>query len=271
MTYSIRLLSTSHEIRLGSDFFRAVWGGSDDVVPVDIAIASGHAGGYFSAAFDAHGNMVAACYGFVGDYRGERTLHSHVTASKVSGVGFAIKQHQRAWAIERGFKAITWTFDPLVRRNCVFNLEKLGATTTEYLVNFYGEMHDSINFGDQSDRLFAYWSLHIRNAGEVPTSHVIETNHDRVNALVTALTIDDSNGPMISPEWHSFVDTKTPFALYLPPDIQQIRLVDAGQAVRWRQAVRQILVESLAYGAHVSRMTANREALLVEWPEIGEK
>ncbi|NEP08647.1 MAG: GNAT family N-acetyltransferase, partial [Okeania sp. SIO4D6] len=37
-----------------------------------------------------------------------------------SGVGRAMKQHQRDWAIERGIPWITWTFDPLVRRNAWF-------------------------------------------------------------------------------------------------------------------------------------------------------
>ena len=67
-------------------------------------------------------------------------------------VGFALKQHQRAWALARDLDLITWTFDPLVRRNAYFNLAKLGAEVTGYHEDFYGPMHDALNQGDESDR-----------------------------------------------------------------------------------------------------------------------
>ena len=38
-----------------------------------------------------------------------------------------MKLHQRAWAAASGLTWITWTFDPLVRRNAWFNIEVLGA------------------------------------------------------------------------------------------------------------------------------------------------
>ena len=60
-------------------------------------------------------------------------------------VGFALKLHQRAWALLRGVSEIAWTFDPLVSRNAYFNLVKLAARAGEYLPNFYGAMHDAIN------------------------------------------------------------------------------------------------------------------------------
>ena len=50
-----------------------------------------------------------------------------------------------AWALERGLSEVTWTFDPLVRRNAWFNIEVLGGHITEYVPNFYGTMSDSIN------------------------------------------------------------------------------------------------------------------------------
>ena len=53
---------------------------------------------------------------------------------------------------------MTWTFDPLVRRNAWFNISVLGATIDDYLVDFYGQMHDSINGNDPTDRLLVAWS-----------------------------------------------------------------------------------------------------------------
>ena len=46
---------------------------------------------------------------------------------------FALKQHQRAWALSQGIREVTWTFDPLVRGNARFNLVKLGAVAVSYL------------------------------------------------------------------------------------------------------------------------------------------
>ena len=52
---------------------------------------------------------------------------------------------------------MTWTFDPLVRRNAWFNIDVLGAQVHEYLVDFYGPIDDAINAGDESDRLLVAW------------------------------------------------------------------------------------------------------------------
>ena len=74
-------------------------------------------------------------------------------------MGFALKLHQRAWALSRDVTTITWTFDPLVCRNAYFNVAKLAATPAEYLPDFYGEMDDVINGSDDSDRLLVHWPL----------------------------------------------------------------------------------------------------------------
>ena len=125
-------------------------------VPMELMIAFSHTGGYVAGAFEGD-RLVGASVGFLA---AERTLHSHVTGAVIGrGIGYALKLHQRAWCLERGLDRITWTFDPLVRRNARFNLAKLGARPEEYLRSFYGVMVDAINEGDESDRLLAVWRL----------------------------------------------------------------------------------------------------------------
>ena len=46
-----------------------------------------------------------------------------------------------------------------MRRNAWFNIVKLGVEVLDYHVNFYGELHDGINAGEQSDRLFVKWKV----------------------------------------------------------------------------------------------------------------
>jgi len=135
----------------------AVWGGADPI-PADVITAIIHAGGYASLAsqiINGKKQFVGGSLAIVGNY--QRKLHSHVTgvidAVTNTGVGRALKDHQWLWAKENNFSAISWTFDPLVRRNAHFNLIVLGAKVVKYCQNYYGEINDLINVGDQTDRL----------------------------------------------------------------------------------------------------------------------
>src|SRR5215467_9468212 len=142
--------------------FCTVWQvGPDDATPVsgDLMRAFAHTGNYVAGAF-RDGSMVAASTGFL---TGDGELHSHISgvlpALRDRNVGFALKLYQRAWALRRGITAISWTFDPLVRRNVHFNLVRLGARAVEYLPDFYGAMEGGVNGGDESDRLLVSWPL----------------------------------------------------------------------------------------------------------------
>lgn len=225
------------------DFFNSVWQEGDDVVPLDIILATVHAGGYAAMVLQGE-KVIAGSYGFLGQRDGELILHSHATASLAPGVGFELKQHQLRWASARRVSAITWTFDPLIRRNCVFNFEKLGAQAIEYLPNFYGAMGDVINVGDESDRFFAYWS----------TSSKSESLQ---SASQTA--ISNENG---APILRSF-DSREPFWVELPVDIESLRKVNALLTHQWRLQVRAVLQDVMESGGRVVAMRKDREAFLV--------
>jgi predicted GNAT superfamily acetyltransferase len=226
-------------------FFKTIWTDGDEVVPFDLVLAAVHIGGYATIA--KHDNqVVGASFGFLGEYAAHQVLHSHVTAASVPGVGFQLKQHQFAWAQEREIAGITWTFDPLVRRNCVFNFEKLGALAVEYLPNFYGTMTDAINAGDDSDRLFAYW----------PVQDSLSNETTKTNAIA----LKNQAGTPLS---QGFDDTKA-FWVELPEDIEAMRKSDLGLARQWRKAVRDVLQPALADGWFISAVNPDRTAILVE-------
>ncbi|MBA2607780.1 MAG: GNAT family N-acetyltransferase, partial [Actinobacteria bacterium] len=150
-------LSSLDHLRAAADLFVEVWGVRADLGPIspDMLRAFAHSGNYVAGA-RAGSALVGASVAFLANAGSGYKLHSHITgvtaAGLSKGVGFALKIHQRAWAIDRGLPVVSWTFDPLVRRNAYFNLTKLGATANRFLVNFYGEMADSLNAGDESDR-----------------------------------------------------------------------------------------------------------------------
>ena len=223
----ISQVSSIEEMEAVSAFFCKVWAGGPEVVPFDLGIAVLHVGAYCSAAYDGD-EMVAASFGFRGVFNGKEILHSHVTGSFQPGAGYELKQHQFNWARQQGLAGITWSFDPLVRRNCVFNFDKLGATAVEYLPNFYGTMTDEINAGDDSDRLFVYWDLN-------------ETMGDG----------------LISPN---------AIAVEIPEDIEALRQTDLESAKLWRAKTRDVLEPLISKGWTIKAMQ-DRTHLLVEPPK----
>jgi predicted GNAT superfamily acetyltransferase len=227
-----------------SVLFDDLWGtpGNSYLSPSLIRALS-FAGNYAAAAFGSGGELVGAVLGFLGS-DGEGThLHSHIlgvsTSSRGSNVGFALKQHQRAWALHNGLHRITWTFDPLVRRNAFFNLQKLGAGAASYLVNFYGDMDDDINAGDESDRLLIEW--HLENA------RVLQAAEDRVDepdvsAASVALSMDGETSSV----------TGDVVVCATPDDIVALRRSDPQRAVHWRRALRDTLGEAMTGGYRVT-------------------
>ncbi|MEY4993035.1 MAG: hypothetical protein RIS82_157 [Actinomycetota bacterium] len=213
-------------------FFRTIWQDGDDVAPFDLILATVHVGAYCLIA-EIDGVAVGASFAVRGVFDGQQILHSHVTATTVSGVGYQIKTHQRAWAVEQGIEAITWTFDPLVRRNCYFNFVKLGATAKEYLPNFYGAMTDSINIGDVSDRLLAYWP-----------------------AVAESTSTDRLREPLAGER-----------LVALPNDIEDLRSENLFEALTWRTSVREALQGPLDSGWTITGMTSDRTALILTAPQ----
>ena len=212
--------------------------------------ALAHSGNYVAGAYLGR-EMVGACVGFFAEPAG-RSIHSHV-AGVVAGmrghnVGFALKVHQRAWALDRGISTITWTFDPLVCRNGYFNLAKLAARPHSYLPDFYGKMNDQINGDGDSDRLLVEWQL-----ADPAVERACAGQHALADAAAlraaggtVALDADDAGGPVIAgPRGGTLL-------VRVPPDIEAMRLATPGQAKAWRAAVRQVLGGLMTAGAEVT-------------------
>lgn len=242
-------LDTLPAVREAAALFARVWRADPAASPLSAEVmrAVEHAGGYVFGAY-AGEVLVGASAGFLGiDADRRPLLHSHISGvlAQGRGVGVALKLHQRAWALARGIAAVTWTFDPLVRRNAWFNLVKLGATGVEYLPDFYGPMTDGVNGGESSDRLFTRWDLLAPPGGPV-------------DARSAVLLLDDVDGTPVA-------TSATPgdrALLRLPADVEALRSSDAATATAWRIAVRQALVPAFADGFTVCGMTPAAELVL---------
>ena len=172
---NIELVNDPQKAQQLAQLLAEVWGEKNSI-SVDVIIAVVHSGGYASLAISelsGKRQTVGGSLALVG--RHDNKLHSHVTGIKGdlrnSGIGSALKQHQWAWAKENDFAAISWTFDPLVRRNAHFNLVTLGAKVVSYHRDFYGELDDAINSGDSTDRLVV--ERQVANCDVAPHGEVV--------------------------------------------------------------------------------------------------
>jgi len=215
----IRELRDLADLNAISRLFDDIWtrAAGDPLIRADFLQALTMAGNLTAAAY-AGGEMIGGLTAYLGYGDGHVLMHSHILGVRQQsrGVGFALKQFQRAWCLERGITHVEWTFDPLVARNARFNLSKLGAVARVYHVNLYGAMDDAINAGDETDRLVADWDL----------------SSDRAVAAARGEPLEVE--PVIE--------------VAAPDDIVALRRDDIDQARSWRAVVRNELTAALADG-----------------------
>ncbi len=239
----IELADDIPQLQAVARFFAEVWltPQSQPPLPSDVLRTIVHAGGTVHVA--RSGDDLAGAAVMIFCPPASRGVYSVIAAARRSdrGVGFALKQAQRACALERGTTSMMWTFDPLIRRNARFNLVKLGAVALDYAVNFYGPLNDGIDGQGDTDRLIATWSLTSPRAlsaaqgrhGDVAGPDLAMVQADPAPAPDGGpLTVRDQDG-----RW-----------CRVPPDILAVRRGDQPLADRWRSAVREALLPALADG-----------------------
>jgi predicted GNAT superfamily acetyltransferase len=187
-----------------------------------------HSGSYLSGAF-IDGKCVGAAFAFPATTGGLH-LHSHMTAVleeyRDQGIGYALKIDQWHWAKVNNYSEISWTFDPLVSRNAKLNLIKLGVDISAFHPNFYGDMPDALNAGDESDRLMVSWKVF----GDKPIQRELVSTPKPNDILI-----------------------------HIPSDIVAIRSRDKEENLRWRRKVREQFLQALEKGGQVVGFSANSE------------
>lgn len=231
--------------------FEEVWGRTPEGVPIpsDVLRSLAHSGGSVTAAYDGDGSLAGAAVAVLSAPAG--SAYSLIAAARAGlgdrGIGYAVKQHQRAWALEHDLDAISWTFDPLVGRNARFNLTKLGAEAHEYVESFYGRMADDINGVDDADRLVASWALGSRKAVACSEGTAAEPDDPDLGSAEVRDT-----GPDGEP---AFVATGRVWWCRVPSDIVALRRQQPRAASAWRSAVREYFSDALGSGRTATAMT----------------
>ena len=187
-----------------------------------------HSGSYLSGAF-IENKIVGAAFAFPAT-NGGLHLHSHMTAVlpeyRDQGVGYALKIDQWIWAKKKNYSQLSWTFDPLVRRNAKLNIAKLGVDISAYHPNFYGEMPDALNAGDESDRLMVSWRTDI----DAPKARELITKPETGDILIE-----------------------------IPEDIVAIRSKNQSESMKWRRQVREQFLAAFEKNGKVIGFSANNE------------
>jgi predicted GNAT superfamily acetyltransferase len=243
----VRPLDTLAELDEGSQLISRIWEDDDPKAPTSLLRALVHGGNFVAGAFDG-GRLVGVSLGFFGLEDSELYLHSHITgvdrALQGRSLGFALKQFQRSWALERGIDTVLWTADPLVRGNAFFNLVKLGAAMVAYHENFYGLLDDGLNAGE-SDRVVLRWDLAseraVRAAAGANEAHA-------VTGQVVLRPGSDEEPVIAAPDGDVLL-------AWIPPSIVRIREEDPERAGAWRRALRDTVGGALGNGFRAEAMT----------------
>jgi predicted GNAT superfamily acetyltransferase len=225
----VQQLKTYSEANLARSIFDKTWpvDAGTEITP-NLLQAMIHSGSYLSGAF-IDNKIVGAAFAFPATNNGLH-LHSHMTAVlpefRNKGVGYALKVDQWNWAKRNNYSELSWTFDPLVRRNAKLNIAKLGANISAFHPNFYGEMPDALNAGDESDRLMVSWRTDI--------------NAPKARELIT----DPEPGDIL---------------IEIPEDIVAIRSKNQSESMKWRRQVREQFMAAFEKNGKVIGFSTNSE------------
>lgn len=232
----LRPLTTIEEADRILEVMIATWG-EHQLIPREMIRALVDSGNVPFGAF-AGERMVGYVLGWLGvDREDGLHVHSHMLAAlpdrRHQGVGYALKLAQRAQALDMGVHVARWTFDPLVARNAYFNLHKLGAVADRFERNFYGEMTDTVNRGERTDRFVVRWDLD-RAPGP------------RAAPQATTAVLAAEGSPPRPGEIHPVGGRAV--TVQVPPDHHELRSRDPGLGVAWRDASARAIEACLGSG-----------------------
>lgn len=260
-------------LRAVSALFDTVWGrdraAAGSAMSTEMLRAMAHAGCQVSAAFEPDGAVIAATAAILGLEDGELFLHSHITGTLAGtrgrGVGWALKQYQRSWCLDRDIRTVRWTYDPLIRRNAVFNVIKLGARPVAYIEDAYGTMPDAVNAGMPTDRAVAVWDLLAGRAVQAAAGRFAEPRLEGLRRSGATTVLEDRDGEPRTAE------VAGPRILArVPDDAEAMRAQDPERARRWLDAARRTLAVALRDGYQVTGFTRDGWYVLAQETEVEE-
>jgi len=272
----IRPFESIDEFQQCVEFQAHTWGGHfTERVPIAILKVSQRLGGISSGAYDTKGQLVGFIFGMTGVQNGEVVHWSDMLAVKPdlrnSGLGVRLKDYQRKALLAKGIRKMHWTFDPLESKNAYLNLNKLGATSKEYIRDIYGQTDSPLHSGIGTDRLVTTWILDSprtieRIQGEGHNSEAAQ----KVRHL-SVFEVEKKHG-LIRPMQPNLNLAVPAVSIPIPLSIQSLKKESLELAVEWRVAVRNALITYIKEGYEVTDLLRREdysEYLLLEAKRLG--
>ena len=249
----------------------ATWGeGFSERVSTAILKVAQRIGGVASGAYDESGALSGFVFGMTGWRDGYPVHWSDMLAVRSelrnSGLGRALKWHQRRLLLDLGVKTMYWTFDPLESRNAYLNLNRLGTVVRQYEMDMYGDTDSPLHSGIGTDRFVPVWEMdsdrvqacwEIENArrgaedeaaaGACPEIRALGIEAPHVPAALGFELVDGVPHPS-EPDLDR---DEQALAVSIPADIQGLRAVSLEAAVAWRSATRVVFTDYVARGYEI--------------------
>ncbi len=225
---------------------REVWHFDDiDIVPVSLLLAAEHCGGMNLGAYNNLGELIGFACTILGTEDGELLQHSHMLAVRTAyrnfDVGFKLKLAQRKEALRRKIPTITWTFDPMQPLNAYFNLGKLGAWTSSYHEDFYGETTSMLHRGLPTDRFMTRWDLTSQSVLERldggPPRRDLKREFKRYPVINV---LEDVAPGMPAPSQVKLNSGESELLFEIPYNLPDIKARNLGVALEWQGKMRQV-------------------------------
>jgi predicted GNAT superfamily acetyltransferase len=273
---TIREVESPSDLRAVAELVSLIWDSPLlPPMPHDVMRSLVHGGGCVHAAFRA-GELVGASVAIFGPPT-QAGCYSLITGVSPlvegQGIGLALKLAQRVWALRSGASSMTWTFDPLLRRNAHFNITRLGTAVTEYLVDFYGQISDGVN-DPETDRLAVTWDLRKPLPGSANSSGRSGDLAQADDDMSPAILLSGLNGePVLLPRRAAAgadraedsnpgsaansgaVDGRSGrLRCWIPEDILSARRTNPALSGHWRLAMREALGDALRDGYKITRL-----------------
>ncbi len=260
----IRPFQDLADYRACEELQQAVWKFPDrEIVPVNELIGVKRSQGLLLGAFLGR-RMVGFVFGMHGVHDpGTPQPHGRVfhvsrmlaVLSELQGqeIGYHLKAAQRTWCLQRGVEHACWTFDPLQAGNAHFNVSKLGATSSTYLVNVYGTSRSVLNAGMETDRLQVDWVL--ASAGvraRMDGGSVRPQAWRQYDDIAWANRCRGGAGGRLVPSGAAKPARRPRVAVEIPPNINEIMRGDLALAHRWRRHVRALLQNYFRLGFRIT-------------------
>lgn len=236
-----------------------------DLVTASFLVVAPDTGGFTLGAFERDVELsVGFCFG--GYQSPEPFLFSDflvvVENARSLGIGFEMKRIQALLALEREFRSVRWTVDPLRAANARLNFERLGALGIGYSRNKYGADFAAGFYGGMpTDRLLLRLPLRTERTRERLSREAVPRPGGALDGVeeVSAKTIG-------SPQ----------LVITIPDDIDTLVRADFDAAMRFRMQTREKLELAFEAGYFVSgaARSGSGSRLLVEpaamFEETGE-